>query len=645
MPTANPTTPEASSASTTVWLKPFLFWAGVGLSLFQVWSVVFSTLDPLLQRAVFLTWVLALSFLSFRPQRSDWQERPAIPEILEAGLSALAGLYYLFHFARIQFRWPMIDPLTPVDLFFGIVILVLVLDLTRRIVGWAVFLIAVVFSLYVLAGHLLPGTFSHRHFTFSEFVDQMVFTINGVFGAPLAVAATYVYLFVLFGVALFHSGAGEFFVGLAQSLAARARGGAAKVAVISCGLFGMFSGSPTSDAVTTGTFTIPFMKRMGYRAAEAGAIVAVAATGGGIMPPIMGSAAFLMAEFTGIRYVNIAIAATLPGILYYLCPLAQLHFQALKLNRESAPEESGPPLQVLLAKNWHFLVPIVALSWLLLRGTTPTKAAAVAFALTVLVSWTRRETRMGFRQVAAALEESAQAVVVVVAATASAGILVGAFGITGLGGKFSGLLFEVAGQNLLPALLITMVICLILGMGMPTPSAYILTAVVAAPALIRLGIPTLSAHLFVLYFACISAITPPVAVAAFATAGIAGANPNEIGYKAMRLGIVAFIVPFLFVYQPALLLQGRPLSVVLAIITAAIGVISLAAGLEGWLATRLGLWERVLVIVGGLLLLTPGIYTDLAGALCLCLPIANQLKQRARPWKAAPRLREESEDV
>lgn len=625
------TPPAAASleppAAVTPW-KPFLYWFAVAFSILQVWSIVFSTLDPLVQRAAFLCGILILAFLGVRPHRSEWRESPAPLEILEALLAAGCGAYFLSQSARYVYRWPLIDALTTADLAVAAVLLVLVLDLTRRYVGWAVLVIAAAFALYVLLGHHLPGVFSHRPYSLAEFLDQMVFTINGIFGAPLAVAATYVFMFVIFGVALFHSGAGEFFMGLAQSLAARARGGAAKVAVISCGLFGMFSGSPTSDAVTTGTFTIPFMKRMGYKPAEAGAIVAVAATGGGIMPPIMGSAAFLMAEFTGIRYVNIAIAATLPGVLYYLCPLAQLHFQALKLNREAAPEQSGPPFRQLIARNWQFLAPIAALTWLLLSATNPVKSAAIAATLTVVVSWFRAETRMGFLKLAAVLEESARATVVVVGATASAGILVGSFGITGLGGKFSGMLFEMAGQNLLPALLITMIICLILGMGMPTPSAYILTAVVAVPALVRLGIPTLSAHMFVLYFACLSAITPPVAVAAFATAGIAGADPNEVGFRAVRLGIVAFLVPFIFVYQPALLLRGSFVEVAMAAVTSIGGVILLAAGIEGWLLARAAWWERALLITSGLLLIVPGVYTDLPGVVLAAIVIAAQWRKR-----------------
>ena len=634
MPAAGNPAETLRSAFAGRW-KTVLFVFGVSLSLFQLWSVVLSTLDPLLQRVLFLSWVLALSFLGLRFQRSAGRELPTAAEFVEGLLAILAGLYYLYHFTRIQNHWPMIDPLTVWDLFFGVVAFLLVLDMTRRVIGWPIVVIAVLFTLYALAGHLVPGPFSHRPFSVAEFLDQMVFTINGIFGAPLAVAATYVYLFVLFGIVLFHSGGGEFFISLAKALAAGSRGGAAKVGVISCGLFGMISGSPTSDAVTTGTFTIPLMKRMGYRSVEAGAIVAVAATGGSIMPPVMGSAAFLMSEFTGIPYIRIAIAAAVPAILYYLGVMAQIHFLALRKNLESFREEGEPGFWQLCARNVHFFVPLVALVGLLVQGRNPTTAAAAAIVLTLAVSWVRRETRMGLRRIAAALEESARAAVIVVAATASAGILVGTMGMTGVGGKFTGLLFEAAGETLFIALLITMVVCILLGMGMPVPSAYILTAVVAGPALVRLGVPTLPAHLFILYFAVMSAITPPVAVAAFAAAGIANANPNQIGYRAVRLGIVAFIVPFLFVYQPELLLIGEPLAVILAIATAVVGVIALAAGLEGWLLAQASWWERACWISGGLLMIAPGLYSDLAGILLASIPLASQFRRRARATSAA----------
>jgi len=590
----------------------------------------------LLHRTIFLVWILAYAFLSIRAYRSEFRQGPSAIEIVEALLVIAAGGYYLLHFDRILSRWPMIDPMTGPDLFFGAVIILVLLDVTRRVVGWPIVIITILFCLYALAGDRLSGSFSHRPFSLVEFIDQMAYTLNGIMGTPLGVAATYVYMFVLFGVVLFHSGGGEFFLELAKTIAGGTRGGAAKVAVVACGLFGMLSGSPTSDAVTTGTFTIPLMKRMGYRASEAGAIVAVAATGGSLMPPVMGSAAFLMSEFTGIRYVQIAIAGAVPALLYYLGVMAQVHFMALKNNMTPLEQESRPRVLPLLAKNFQFLLPLVALTWMLLRGNTPTQAAAVALVLTVVASWVRRDSRMGLRKILAALEEAARAGVVVVAATAAAGILVGVIGITGAGGKFSGLLFQMSGETLFPALVVTMIVCIILGMGMPVPSAYILTAVVAGPALVRLGIPVLSAHLFIVYFSVMSAITPPVAVAAFAAAGIAGGSPNEIGFKAVKLGIVAFVVPYMFIYQPEILLRGNPLSVVLAVATATIGVLSLAAGLEGWLLTRLAAWERGLAIAGGLLMIKPGIYTDFGGLICMAAVLAFQFRRRAAEPAAEP---------
>jgi TRAP transporter 4TM/12TM fusion protein len=596
-------------------LEASLFILGASFSLFQVWLVVFSTLDPLLQRALFLSWVLTFAFLGYRPYRSQFHEPPTMLEMLLASFSAFFGLYYWFHFERVLYRWPLIDALSTADLLYAAILVVLVLELTRRLIEWVIVWTVLVFSLYLLVGHWIPGPFSHRYFSLDELADQMVFTMNGVFGAPLAAASTYVFLFVLLGVALYQSGAGQFFIDLARATASTARGGAAKAAVLSCALFGMVSGSPTSDAVTTGTFSIPLMKRAGYPAADAAAVVAVAATGGSILPPVMGSAAFIMVEFTGISYLDIAIAATVPGILYYLSVLAQVHFRAHRLGLETEPREHTPGIRTLTVKNLQFLIPPGALLWLLVQGKTPAVAATVAILLTVAVSWVRRDTRMGVKKIAATLHQAARTSVLVAAATASAGVVVGAIAFSGIGGKFTGLLLHLTGDHLLFVLLLTMLVCVVLGMGMPVPSAYILTAVLTAPALAGLGLPTLAAHLFIIYFSVLSAITPPVAVAAYATAAIAGANPITIGFKAIRLGLVAFLVPFFFVYQTELLLSGRPADVVLAIATAALGVVCFAAALEAWLASRLGTGERIVLTVAGLMLMDARIYTDGAGIL------------------------------
>ncbi|HEX9722817.1 MAG TPA: TRAP transporter large permease subunit, partial [Vicinamibacteria bacterium] len=286
-------------------------------SLFQLWLVVVSAVDPLLQRALFLSWVLTFAFASHRPYRSDFRENASRLDITLAVLSASFGFYYWLHFERVLNRWPLVDALSTLDILCAAIVVILVLELTRRLIGWFIVWTVLAFSLYLLMGHWIPGPFSHRHFSLTEVADQMVFTMNGILGAPLAAASTYVFLFVLLGVALYQSGAGQFLIDLAQSAASTARGGAAKAAVLSCALFGMVSGSPTSDAVTTGTFSIPLMKRAGYAPADAAALVAVAATGGSILPPVMGSAAFIMVEFTGISYLEIAVAAIVPGILFY----------------------------------------------------------------------------------------------------------------------------------------------------------------------------------------------------------------------------------------------------------------------------------------------------------------------------------------
>ena len=603
-------------------LRQVTWFLGASLSVFQVWAVVFSTLDPLLHRVVFLVWMLVYAFLL-----GSGGKRSRLDVVL-AVVAGICGVYYAVFFDRLQLRWPIIDPLTTVDFMVAAVLLLLVVELTRRFIGWPILVIASAFSLFLLLGHRVPGTFSHRYFSFGEFLDQMIFTINGVFGSPLAVASTYVYLFILFGVLLHRSGGGDFFIDLAKLVAARTRGGSAKVAVVSCGLFGMISGSPTSDAVTTGTFTIPLMKRVGYRPVLAGGIVAAAATGGSITPPVMGSAVFLMSDLTGIPYIEIVIAAAVPALLYYLSLLTQVHLQALRMGLN--PEGAAPGFGAL-ARKLHFLIPLTILIWLLGTGYSPVLAAAAAIFSTIAVSWIRPDTRLGPRRLASSLEDAAKASIVVVAATAAAGVVVGALAFSGLGGKLTGLLLGLAGQNLLPVLLLTMMICIILGMGMPVPSAYILTAVLVGPALLSLGLPTLPAHLFIVYYAVMSAITPPVAVAAYAVAGISGGGPNQIGFKAMRLAIVAFLVPLIFIYRPELLLVGTALQVTLAVATAAAGVVSLAAGLEGWLLVRTALWERLLLAGAGVCLIVPDVVTDGAGLAMLSGVLLSHLRAGSRP--------------
>lgn len=584
------------------------------LSLFQLGVTYGFTVNPILHVAVFVSFTCALVFLQSAIARSA-TAHPAWRALswMLAGASAAAGAVYVWRFPWIATRWPLVDALSPLDLVCGLVLLLAVVDVTRRAVGMTLVCVITVFLGYVLFGHRLPGLFYHRPLSIPDVIDHLVFTGNGLFGAPVAVAATYVYTFVIFGTALERSGGGDFLFRAASTLTGKTAGGPAKVAVVSSALYGSISGSPTSNVMTTGLFTIPMMIRSGLRPEVAGGIEAVAATGGALLPPVMGSAAFLMAELTGLSYFSICVAATTPALLFYFCLFMQVHFDA---SRRALPagESIAPPSRVVLAEGVHHLVPLVALVLSLALGRSAITAAGIAILLTVLVSWRDRATRIGWREALHILDLSARRSLVVTAACAAAGIVVGAIVTTGLSGKITTLIFAAAGGSIFMALLATMVVCTILGMGIPVPSAYVVTAVLAGPPLAALGLTPMAANLFILYYASLSAITPPVAVAAFAAASIAGVNPNRVGLQACRLGIIAFIMPFFFVYRPALLLVGSPLGVAHAVAAAAVGALLIAGALAGFMRKPMPMGERMLAFGTGLALVIPGLATDIIGA-------------------------------
>lgn len=602
----------------------------VGLSAFQLWMVYAGGFDPLLHRALFLSITLALIFLTQAtptPEDRPGMARRSISNGILALLSAGAGVYFLSRFEWISSRWPLVHTLSVTDVACGLVLLYAVLEATRRLIGWTLTLAMLAFLAYVLGGHLLSGLGYHRPFSPRDLIDQLVFTRNGLFGAPLAVAATYVYVFILFGTALELSGTGDYLFRLASTVTGRTQGGPAKVAVVSSALYGTISGSPTSNVVTTGLFTIPMMKRVGFRADVAGAVEAVASTGGGLLPPVMGSAAFLMAELTGIPYLDICIAALVPALLFYLSVFMQVHWGAARLGIRSMAVPAGEA-GVRRSEAPH-LLPLATLVALLLAGFTPITAAGVALAVTVVGSWFRPTTRMGPSQILRLLELGAQRSLLVTAACAAAGVIVGSIVTTGLGGKVTSLIFTYAGGSLLAALFATMTVCILLGMGMPVPSAYVVTAVLAGPPLALLGLTEMSAHLFILYFAVLSAITPPVAVAAYAASAIAEASPTRVALQAVRLGLVAFVVPYFFVYRSELLLTGPALHIGLALLSSTVGVVLLAAALEGFMRSPLAWWERAFMLTAGLCLIFPGWVTDLAGVLLGGVGVRRQLPRRA----------------
>lgn len=601
------------------------------MSIYQLWQSTFSTIQPLLHYCIHLTFILVLAYLLYTPYKGC--DRTKIPkyDYVLAILAALSGIYYAIQVPRYLLRWPQVDPLYALDIIAGIIIVLFVIESTKRTMGIVLPTIAIIFLLYSLFGHLIPGYLGHRKILPIDVLDQLVFTTNGVFTSPIVVASTYVFLFVLFGSFFANSGAGDFFYKFSMAVAGRFTGGAGKVAVVASALFGMINGSPTANVVTTGSFTIPMMKRVGYDSKFAGAVNAVAATGGGIMPPIMGTAAFLMVEMAGIPYIKIAIAAALPGILYYLALGMMVHFRAKKLGLTGVDSKELPPLGKTLKEGFPFILPLVVLVGVLLKGYTPSIAAVAGIIAVVLASFVRKETRMSFKSILKSLEDGALQSVIVSLSCAIAGVVINGLMITGLGGKIASLVLRVGGGSIFGALLITAILCTILGMGMPVAAAYALTVSLAVPSLLELGVPLMSAHLFVVYYSTLSAITPPVAVAAYAAAGIAEANANQVGWYACWMGIVSFLVPFIFVYQPIILLGIEPFTfaTLLVMIGCMIGVICIAVAMEGYLNHKIGMINRIALFVAGLMMLYPETYTTVIGLVILIAVFVTQ-KVRAK---------------
>ncbi len=599
---------------------------GALIALGIVYSTTIQIVDIFAMTIVFLGLMLAMVFLSTgATARSDRQRLP-VGDLLLALASVAISAYFLYHNQRIITRITLLDELTAGDMVSGTALLLITLEATRRTVGAGITGVVLVFLVYNLWGDRLGGILGHGVIDYRHFLDIMAFTTDGIFGVPVRVALTYVFLFGLFGTFLSRTGGGDFFFDVAAALSGRSPGGAAKIAVTSSGLYGTISGSPTADVVTTGSITIPMMKRLGYSGALAGGIEVAACTGGSILPPVMGSAAFIMAEFTGIRYSEIALAAVVPALLYYACVYLQVHLRSLKLGLQGVDESLIPPIGATLKRGGLFVVPLAALIVALLLGYSPVYVAVAGTLALIGVAMLKAHTRIGLRAVYEILAETSLRVVPVVAACAAAGMVVAGLSMTGLGAKVVGLIFLIAGDHLFTALLVAAVVTILLGMGMPTPSVYILAAVLIAPALTRLGATPLAANLFLVYFASLSAMTPPVAVASFAAAPIADANPVAISLNAVRIALTAFLLPFSFVFSGDLLLSGPLWSIVVGCLAAAAGVVFLCLAAEGYWRGRIGPGARLLFAAAGLGLLAPSNVVR-AGALLLgALVLAASLR-------------------
>lgn len=593
-------------------MNPFFILCGVVLCLFQVFVLGFYMIDPWKQQSIFMIVIFILGFWVYRGAKKT--RRAGGIDILLMACGVAPCIYILL------FHDDLLVTLgsTPetIDLIFGVGILAAVLELTRRSIGLPMFVVAVIFLLYGYFGNYLPGLLGHSGFSMERLIGFM-YSTDGIFTTPLMVMTIYIYLFLLFGAFFESSGVGKFIIDLANAVAGGTRGGPAKVATWASCLFGMISGSAIANVMTTGAFTIPMMKKLGYSPTFAGAVEATASTGGQIMPPIMGAAAFILAEFVNLPYSQVMIAAFIPGFLYYACLFCQIDLRAVSQGLQGLPKKDLPKLWPTVKERGHLFLPIIILVLALVVIRTSTiRAVLYALASTLIVSFFRRDTRMGPEKIFQAMGQAAKSSISIAAPCAAAGIIIGVFGLTGLGLRLTSLLVYLAGDQHFVLMVFSALVALILGMGLPTSPAYIICAVIAAPALINLGFNPLAVHLFIFYFAVINCITPPVALAAFAAAGLAGSDPMRTGLAATRLGIVSYFVPFMFVYNPVLLMNGPAWQILHAFLTAFLGVAVLAMGIEGrfyaW-KIKWNLFQRALFMSTFPLLLHPGLWTDLIG--------------------------------
>lgn len=587
------------------WVIMFL---GIALSIFHLYTGYFGTLPSQKQGAIHLGTALGMVFLLY-PAKRGWRRTQLKVPWYDVAL-AFTAMYVTYH--KILFFDSLlqsrISGYSNMDIIVSIVGIALVLEATRRTVGLPIVMVATVAIAYTIFGEYIPTQIlSHPGFSVDRVTTNLWFRESGVFGTPIQISSKFIYLFLFFGVILVHTPIGQFFNDIAFALTGRFTGGTAKAAVVASALQGTISGSSVGNTVASGSFTIPMMKKAGFRPEFAGATEASASTGGQIMPPMMGAAAFIMMEYLGVSYATIMLAAIVPALLYFSGIFMGTHFEAKKSRIVGVPKDQLPNIKQLLWQNGYMLIPLVVIMGTILYGFTPQRAALFGILSAVLITAIRKSSRLRFRQLLTVFEQGARVALPVIAAVATAGIIAGVVSITGLGSKFASGVIALSNGYLLLALFFTMIACIVLGMGLPTTANYVVTATIAAPVLINeFGVAPLAAHMFVFYFGIVADITPPVCLAAYAGAGIAKANPFATGLTAVKLAIGAFIVPYIFIYNPILVLvEVTPLQLVFAIVTALFGMMAVSSGVIGYFRTKTIAAERLLLVVGGLLLIIP----------------------------------------
>jgi TRAP transporter 4TM/12TM fusion protein len=600
--------------------KFIIRWMLVAFSIFAVLANIVFTLPEQIKRASFLGIVIFIAFLLFPASKKIKKRVNYVPWYdLALGIVGFCAFFYLVvNFRTIADRAGLF---TQTDLVWGVIGILIVLEICRRAVGLPIVVVVSCFIAFAF----------YSGFSFKRIVTHLSYTLEGVIGIPLGVCTTFIVMFILFGAFLEKTGVGQFFIDISNSIAGFASGGPAKVAVIASAMEGMVSGSSVSNTVGSGSFTIPMMKKIGYKPEFAAAVEATASTGGQIMPPIMGAAAFLMAEITGIPYSNIVIAAFLPAALYFTGIFLMIHFEAKKLGLKGLSKEELPNFWKLFFTKGYLLIPLVVIIYLMMSGSTPTMAAFWSIVSAIAVSMVRKDTRLNFTKATDALENGARNTLGVAIACSAAGIIIGVVTLTGVGLELATGLLTLSGGIPILALFFTMIACIVLGMGVPTTANYVIMATITAPIVMKLGVSIMAAHMFVFYFGIVADITPPVALAAYAGSAIAHSNPLKTAITATRLAIAAFIIPYMFALNPAILLGPQSFATVAStfkvlfmILTSFVGMFSISVGMEGYLFKHMRFWERILAIGAGLLLIDPGLVTDIAGLSLIAFVIALQ---------------------
>ena len=602
----------------------FITIVAILMSAFHLYTAWHGTLLAMKQRSLHLIFAFTLGFALYPGFKKSSKDKIDIMDWALMILSIGVWGYIFFNVEAIALKG---GQMSTTDMVLGVLAVLLTLEVTRRVVGPELPIVTIVFLLFAYFGRHLPGVFAHRGFNVTRIVSHMYMTTEGIMGTPLGVSSTFVFMFILFGSFLDKTGVGEFFIDFAYALTGSTRSGPAMTSVLSSGLMGSISGSSVANTVTTGAFTIPLMKSVGYKPHYAGAVEATASTGGQIMPPVMGAAAFIMADFTGFPYISIVKAAIIPAVLYYIAVGTMVHLEACKLGLKGMPRESLPKVSNILRKQGYLTLPLIAIIFMLVKQYPPTMAALTGIVIGVIVAFAasliKKDNSFTPKDILGAMEAGAKGAVGVACACACAGMIVGVVTLTGFGLKIAEVIVLIAQGKLIPTLLLTMVSSIILGMGLPTTAKYIVLATMAVPAITKLGVNLMSAHLFILYFGVVADVTPPVALAAYAGAGIAGANSMKTGFQAFKLAIGAFIIPYIFVINPHLIMVDSVVgttvnwlpitAAVPTIVTALIGTICLAGTVESYLFGNLRIWQRVILLGAAFALLDPKLLTDFIG--------------------------------